>query len=114
MFSARSLLFARRVCAVALLAASGLSPALAADTPEHEQLAALIRQLELIDRLAGQAARVAPQGRDHFDYVRLREDVERVRGGIRDYLVPLRAQPRDPTPLAGDYRTHPPGPDDSP
>jgi len=26
-----------------------------------------------------------------------------MRAGVRDYLVPQRAQPRDPVPLAGDY-----------
>jgi RAQPRD family integrative conjugative element protein len=48
----------------------------------------------------------APQAgvRYHFDYARLRQDIERIRGGIRDYLAPKRAQPRDPTTLIGDYR----------
>jgi RAQPRD family integrative conjugative element protein len=81
-----------------------LSPVFAADeAPEHEHLAALVRQLDLIDHLAEHAATVSPQDhtRYHFDYLRLREDVGRVRAGIRDYLVPLRAQPRDPLPLAG-------------
>jgi RAQPRD family integrative conjugative element protein len=99
----RSLLFAWCVCAV-LLVASGLSPALAAG--EHEHLAALVRQLDLIDRLAEHAARVSAEDRAryHFDYVRLRDDIARVRAGIQDYLVPSRAQPRDPLPLGGDYR----------
>ena len=35
---------------------------------------------------------------------KLREDIERVRSGIRDYLTPQRAQPRDPATLIGDYR----------
>ncbi len=86
---------------------SALQPAVAADGPasEHEQLAALARQLNLIDRLAEHAANTAPQerARYHFDYVRLRADLQRVRAGLQDYLVPRRAQPRDPVPLAGDY-----------
>jgi len=92
-------------CAALLLAASGMHSAVAADDAEHEQLAALERQLELVDRLAQHAAAVAPQDRAryHFDYARLREDVKRVRAGVQDYLVPQRAQPRDPVPLAGDY-----------
>lgn len=89
-----------------LLVASGLQPAIAADdATEREQLAALSRQLELLDRLAEHAADVSPQERTryHFDYARLRDDVKRVRAGVQDYLVPQRAQPRDPVPLAGDY-----------
>jgi len=92
-----------------LLAAAGLQPAIAADAAgnaaEREMLAAVTRQLELLDRLAERAATAAPQERTryHFDYARLRADLDRVRTGVRDYLVPQRAQPRDPVPLAGDY-----------
>ena len=99
----------RRVPALALaliIALAGASPASAGDaTAEHEQLAALVRQLNLIDRLAEHAANTAPQerARYHFDYARLRADLKRVRAGLQDYLVPQRAQPRDPVPLAGDY-----------
>jgi RAQPRD family integrative conjugative element protein len=100
--------WAVRVAAL-LLAAAGLQPAIAADASdnaaEREMLAAVTRQLELLDRLAEHAATTAPQerARYHFDYARLRADLERVRAGVRDYLVPQRAQPRDPVPLAGDY-----------
>lgn len=99
----------RRVPVLALaltIALAGASPASAGDaTAEHEQLAALARQLNLIDRLAEHAANTAPQARAryHFDYARLRADLKRVRAGLQDYLVPQRAQPRDPVPLAGDY-----------
>ena len=85
---------------------STLCPAHAADdASERERLAALARQLNLIDRLAEHAANTAPQerARYHFDYVRLHADLQRVRAGLQDYLVPRRAQPRDPVPLAGDY-----------
>ena len=84
---------------------SAMQPAIADDTPEREQLAALTLQLDLIDRLAEHAAHTAPQerARYHFDYARLRADLKRVRAGLQDYLVPRRAQPRDPVPLAGDY-----------
>ena len=86
---------------------SALQPAVAADgvAMEREQLTALARQLDLIDRLAEHAANTAPQerARYHFDYVRLHADLQRVRAGLQDYLVPQRAQPRDPAPLAGDY-----------
>ncbi|TVO63325.1 integrative conjugative element protein, RAQPRD family [Denitromonas ohlonensis] len=85
---------------------SALQPAYAAgDALEREQLAALARQLDLIDRLAEHEASTAPQerARYHFDYTRLRADLRRVRTGLHDYLVPQRAQPRDPIPLTGDY-----------
>ena len=100
----------RRVPALALaltIALAGALPASAADglASEREQIAALARQLDLIDRLAEHAANSAPQerARYHFDYARLRADLKRVRTGLQDYLVPQRAQPRDPVPLAGDY-----------
>ena len=99
----------RRVPALALaltIALASASPASADDaSAEHEQLAALARQLNLIDRLAEHAANTAPQerARYHFDYARLRADLKRVRAGLQGYLVPQRAQPRDPVPLAGDY-----------
>ncbi len=99
----------RSVPALALaltIALAGASPASAGDaSAEHEQLAALARHFDLIDRLAEHAANTAPQerARYHFDYARLRADLKRVRAGLQDYLVPQRAQPRDPVPLAGDY-----------
>ena len=83
-----------------------LRPAHATDDgPEREQLGTLVRQLDLIDRLAEHAASTAPQARAryHFDYARLRADLKRIRAGVQDYLVPQRAQPRDPVPLTGDY-----------
>jgi len=85
---------------------SVLHPAHAADdAPEREHLGTLARQLALIDRLAEHAANTAPQerARYQFDYARLRADLKRVRTGVQDFLVPQRAQPRDPVPLAGDY-----------
>ncbi|WP_446680239.1 integrative conjugative element protein, RAQPRD family [Bordetella hinzii] len=66
----------------------------------------MVRQIDLIDRQAEHAAHTAPQqrARYHFDHARLREDLQRVRAGIQDYLTPPRAQPRDPVELSGDYR----------
>ena len=72
--------WAVRVAAL-LLAAAGLQPAIAADASdnaaEREMLAAVTRQLELLDRLAEHAATTAPQerARYHFDYARLRADL---------------------------------------
>lgn len=115
----RSLAFAWRRSLVALLVVflSGAHHAVAADdTPEREQLAALARQLDLLDRLAEHTASTAPQARAryHFDYARLRADLKRVRTGLQDYLVPQRAQPRDPVPLARDYVRRDRGDDEEP
>ncbi|WP_442877330.1 integrative conjugative element protein, RAQPRD family [Comamonas sp. GCA5] len=103
------------VLAVAL---TNATPASAGDaSPEHAQLATLARQLDLIDRLAEHAAHTAPQerARYHFDHARLREDLQRVRAGIQDYLTPPRAQPRDSVELSGDYRqSSPPSDQEAP
>lgn len=92
---------------VALLAGSfsTIQPATAEEALEREHLAAITRQLDLIDRVVERAASSASleRTRYHFDYTRLRSDLERIRGGLQDYLVPPRAQPRDPAALAGDY-----------
>jgi RAQPRD family integrative conjugative element protein len=88
-------------------------------TPEHARLAATLRQLDSIERLVAQQA-LQPhdeRARYYFDYARLSADLERVRAGIRDYLSPSRAQPRDPATLFGDYRqsvTPPPEADAAP
>jgi RAQPRD family integrative conjugative element protein len=103
------------VCVLSL-AVAGSSPAFADEALEHERLAALVRQLDLIDPLAEGAARAASpeRARYRFDYHRLREDLKRVRAGVQDYLTPLRAQPRDPSPLIGHYKMSQPDPKDAP
>jgi len=86
---------------------AGTAPALAGDADfEHARLTALVRQLDMLDRLAEHGAGLPRQegSRYHFDYARLREDIEHVRAGIQDYLSPRRAQPRDPVTLVGGYR----------
>jgi len=105
--SSRNTLWHYAIAVLLAVSALTIEPVLAGDdATEHAQLAALIRQLDMIDRLAEHSASLPHQvgSRYHFDYAHLREDVERVRQGIRDYLVPQRAQPRDPVDLLGDYR----------
>jgi len=76
---------------------------------EREDLATILRELDLIDHLAVDAEVVAPQkGRYHFDYRRLHADLTRVHAGIEDYLSPPRAQPRDPVVLSDHYREESP------
>lgn len=82
-------------------------PAQAQDngSPEHAQLAAVLRQLDAIEATANQAelSSQATAARYRFDFARLRADLARIRTGIEDYLTPRRAQPREPTPLSGNY-----------
>ncbi len=98
------------VRAIALCSALGISaPAGAGDvTSEHARLDAVLRQLDALERtVTDSAARTAviPGERYSFDYSRLLADLARVRAGIQTHLTPSRAQPRDPSELAGDYRT---------
>lgn len=94
------------VWAVTLAAGLSVYGLSAADSDlENERLAALVRQLDMLDRLAAQASVSSnTNNRYHFDYARLRQDVARIRTGIEEYLSPRRAQPRDPDPLNGEYR----------
>ena len=83
-----------------------------------DELASLIQQqLDIIERLAtrAKAARtLEPNERYRFDYPRLTEDIQRIRQGMRNYLSPSRAQPRDPDELVGDYRLDTPIAEPSP
>lgn len=75
------------------------------DAIEREQLALLVRQLDMLDRMAARNASSAPLDSPfHFDYGRLHSDIERVRIGVQDYLTPQRAQPRDQVEIVGNYR----------
>lgn len=87
----------------------GQSPMARAETPvQRQELAAALRQIDALERTVAHSAvhtSIAPGERYHFDYSRLLADLARVRAGIQDHLTPSRAQPRDPSELAGDYRT---------
>ncbi|MDQ2483054.1 RAQPRD family integrative conjugative element protein [Pseudomonas putida] len=90
----------------------GQSPMAAAEPPaQRRELVAALRQLDALERtVAHSAAHTAVQvgERYHFDYPRLLADLARMRSGIQAHLTPSRAQPRDPSELAGDYRTERP------
>jgi RAQPRD family integrative conjugative element protein len=84
---------------------------------EQDQLSRIQQQLDVIERLATQAeaANTAEvDDRYRFDYPRLTEDIQRIRQGVRSYLSPSRAQPRDPDELVGDYRLDTPIAEPSP
>jgi RAQPRD family integrative conjugative element protein len=80
-----------------------------AETPaQQRELAAALRQLDALERTVAHSAAhtpIAPGERYYFDYPRLLADLARVGAGIQAHLTPSRAQPRDPSELAGDYRT---------
>lgn len=84
------------------------TPLWAADTAlENEKLTLLIRQLDMLERVAQQSAALTgaeSNVRYHFDYARLHADIARIRAGVEDYLTPRRAQPRDPDSLNGLYQ----------
>jgi len=91
----------------ALLTGQSLT-ALAESPAQRQELAAALRQLDALERTVARSAAhtpIAPGERYHFDYLRLLADLARVRTGIQAHLAPTRAQPRDPSELAGDYRT---------
>jgi len=74
---------------------------------QQVQLSLILRQLDIIERLATRAETANPSKsieRYRFDYPRLIQDIQRMRQGVQSYLSPSRAQPRDPTELVGDYR----------
>ena len=87
----------------------GQSPMAVAESPaQRQELAGALRQLDALERtVTGSAAHTAvtPGERYHVDYPRLLADLARVGAGIQAHLTPSRAQPRDPSELAGDYRT---------
>lgn len=100
--------------ALSALSAFGLTAALmpfgasadaARSASEQENLALVLRQLDMIERVAlrSDGQPVSRSARYHFDYQRLQSDLEQIRQGINGYLSPSRAQPRDPGALSGHY-----------
>ncbi|QLF92092.1 RAQPRD family plasmid [Pseudomonas sp. ABC1] len=91
---------------------TGLSPTTLAESPaQRQELVAALRQLDALERTVTHSAAhtaITPGERYHFDYPRLLADLSHVRAGIQSHLTPSRAQPRDPSELAGDYRTERP------
>ena len=82
--------------------------ALAESPAQRQELVAALHQLDALERTVADSAAhapVRPGERYHFDYSRLLADLARVRAGLQAHLTPSRAQPRDPSELAGDYRT---------
>ncbi|MCU7247290.1 RAQPRD family integrative conjugative element protein [Pseudomonas koreensis] len=73
---------------------------------EHLRLATVLRELNAIERIAAAGGTVPylTVSRYHFNYTKLREDIDRISTGIKQYLSPERATPRDVVALHGSYR----------
>jgi len=72
---------------------------------EREALARIVHELEALEPLIRRAeAQSEPDSRIRFQYEWLRQDLERMRLGIREHIRAPRAEPRSFPPLRGDYR----------
>ena len=88
----------------------------AAPAYEQDQLSLIQQQLDTIEHIAARAETTVKGEsgeRYRFDYPRLTQDIQRIRLGVKGYLSPSRARPRDPSDLVGDYRLDSP-PEPSP
>ncbi|EAU6968572.1 conjugal transfer protein [Salmonella enterica] len=85
----------------------GGSSALAAPLTEREELTLTLNQLNQIEASLHRAQQSASTGineRYYFDYPRIHSDITILRNGIKHYLTPARAQPRDVMTMVGQYR----------
>ncbi len=72
---------------------------------EREVLARINHELQTIIPLINQAASQAnPDARIRFQYDWLKQDIDRIRGGIQEHIDTPRSEPRTFPPLRGDYR----------
>lgn len=92
--------------AVLLFALVGETTATASEiVDERTRLATVLRELGAIERLTytEDLIRDSESSRRHFSYVDLRADIHRVSVGIKNYLSPPRAAPRDVVDLHSSY-----------
>lgn len=77
----------------------------AAIASERVYIDLLVHQLNALEETASRSAELSEktEERYHFDYSLLMDDIARIRRGLKDYLSPHRAQPRDPVELSGSY-----------
>jgi RAQPRD family integrative conjugative element protein len=95
----------RRVTIAVLVPLCSTFPAFADGDAEREALARLIHELDALAPLIETAESQAnPDARIRFRYDWLRQDLERIRGGIREHVDAPRTEPRTFPPLRGDYR----------
>lgn len=71
---------------------------------ERAALERLVREIDLLEPLAQEAERQAdPAGRSHFAYDWFRQDLERIKDGIREHLERPRTEPNAARPPDGGY-----------
>ncbi|MDQ0741194.1 RAQPRD family integrative conjugative element protein [Pseudomonas sp. W4I3] len=93
----------RPLISVLLLASSCAN---AASSQDQIEMVLIQKQLEITEHLVSRANTTNTpneSARYRFDYLRLIQDIQRIRQGVQGYLSPSRAQPRDPGELVGDY-----------
>lgn len=76
-----------------------LFSAVSVQATEQEQLAQAIKQLDaakLSLQRAAASAKVSAKSREYFDYAAARQDISTVQEGIKQYINPSRAIPRNP------------------
>ncbi|HHK8230826.1 TPA: RAQPRD family integrative conjugative element protein [Serratia marcescens] len=84
--------------------------ALPVQAAEKDELASAQRMLVQVQaaleraRVAAVQADPSERGRFFFDYARATSDLKTINAGIDRYLEPSRAQPRDGSAVAGNYR----------
>ncbi|RLM24755.1 hypothetical protein BIY29_08540 [Brenneria alni] len=82
----------------------------AANASEKDELASTLRLLDQVQasleraRVAAAQSDSADRSRYHFDYQRITADLNAIKSGIDIYLSPSRAQPREASAIAGNYR----------
>lgn len=105
-----------RICCLLVLTTLN-SGSYAASAHEQNQLSLILQQLDTIEHLAARAQTASSAEsteRYRFDYLRLTQDIQRIRQGLQGYLSPTRAQPRDLHEMVGDYRLDAPSAEPSP
>lgn len=85
-----------------MLASAG---AWADDDGERAALTRLVHEIEALEPLIAEAqARSNPDARIKFHYGWLRNDLAKVKLGVREHIEHPRSEPRTFPPLEGDYR----------
>lgn len=94
-----------RRAALALILALLAGAAHADGDGERGALVRLVQEIDALAPLVAEAERQADRtGRARFAYDWLREDMEKMKSGIRDHLERPRTEPDAPAPLSGGYR----------
>src|SRR5690554_2327812 len=73
-------------------------PTIASEAYEREQLTLILKQLENAQQISVAAnKKITPTDTERFwfDYERLERDLKKIQLGIKHYLAPNRAQPRE-------------------